>query len=121
MNDIEKAIHSVIDPIVDTHLLIGDVDASDNFAVFAVRRNPRRTKEGVIGYQGEILISVLNSIENNVRTKSNLVITAMEALAGTTTEGINFTVMQEQTYSTDFSDADNIYFSEIVFNYTTKN
>ncbi|MFP4365524.1 MAG: hypothetical protein ACLFQA_00385 [Bacteroidales bacterium] len=120
MNDIEKAIHATINPIIDAHLLIGDIEASDNFAVYAVRRNPRRTKEGVIGYQGEILISVLNRVEDTVRTKSNEIITALEDLEGTTKEEIRFTIMQHQSYSTDYSQDDDMYFSEIVFNYTTK-
>ena len=78
------ALYSTLNQIVKAFPLIGDeIEATVPFLVFSVVPSPVRTKDGIIGYQQQVTISLVDVDSDNLDANVIAVKEAIEAMSGT--------------------------------------
>jgi len=129
---IEKALYQTINPVLQSFPLSAVAEETNEdgklegvtlpLAVYSESYEPVRTKEGISHYTGELFVSVVAKTKLSVRNYSIQIIAALEAIAGTTVDGTEFLhVRQANPLAMDYDADDQAYFSELTFNFKTKN
>ena len=117
---IDQAIYSIISAIIDSYPLAGDVDTAYPFAVYGVKTNPVRGKEGRKGETGQILISVFAKRIIETQDKTDDIVNALESSRQSLVETVQFLNIVETSRDYQYDGEDDIYYSEVNFNFITQ-
>lgn len=128
---IAEALYKTINPVLVSYPLnaMAQVDEDGQqvpvvppLAVYSESIEPVRTKNGIAHYQGELFVAVICRTKLQVRSYSNQMIAALEALTGTTVEGTEFMrVRQSAPLAIDYDPDDQVYYSELTFTFKSNN
>ena len=119
---ISAAIQSTLTGIItNTYIAIGDEEILTPYCVHQERETPLKLKEGLIGYEYECEIAVIDDSPDSVETYKQSIITALEALAGTTVSGTNILMVDYLGDDPGFDQEDKMYTTIMRFLIETSN
>jgi len=76
-----NALQKILNPIVKSFPLIGDqVEATVPFLVFTADPEPLRTKDGIIGYNYTVNITLVDNLISRIETNTEAIEKALELL-----------------------------------------
>ena len=116
-----EALHTKINPIINAFPLVGDIEADVPFAVYNADVIPLWSKQGIIGYEYTVIINVIDTDLNRCISNSELINTAILALAGTTTNSTKIDSVQFQGENHDFNNVSMAYVNELKYTILTNN
>ena len=107
--------------ITNTFFAIGDEKIAVPFCVHSERQNPVRLKSGVVGYEYEVEIAVIDDSPDDVESLKQQIITAIEALSGTTASSTTIEAAEYLGDDPGFDQESKLYISILRFIIQTSN
>jgi len=119
---ISAAIQTTLEGIItDTFIAIGDEDIQVPFCVHQERETPIRLKEGIAGYAYDCDVAIVDDSPDDVNTYKGSIISALEALAGTTVESTVINTVSYEGDDPDFDQESRLYTNILRFYIETAN
>lgn len=119
---ISEAIQETLEDIItNTYIAIGDEDIDLPFCVHTEREVPVRLKEGVVGYEYEAEIVIVDDSPDDVEDLKQSIISAIEALTGTTVESTSISSAEYLGDEPMFDQEAHEYATVLRFNIETNN
>lgn len=115
------ALHTTMNPVLDAHLLVGDIEAELPFCVYRAVPEPVRDKTGITGYIYVVEVGIIDNNPDDVNNYTESLTTAMLAMAGTINETEIEKVLLTDESGFYYSHADNVYMNDLEFKVFTKN
>ncbi len=119
---ISAAIQAKLAAIIPrTYLAIGDEDIEAPFCTHTETERELLLKEGNDGYEYDCAIAIIDDSPDDVETLKQSVITAIEALAGTTTNSTKIDSVAYQGDDPGFDEESKLYITILSFLIETSN
>ena len=119
---ISDAIQSTVEAVIpNTFQSIGDEDITVPYCIHEENDTPEYLKEGLSGYAWSVEIGIVHNTPDDAETLAVSVISAVEALAGTTTNGTDIETVEYQGCEPGFDQATREYLKLLRFIINTKN
>jgi hypothetical protein len=117
-----QALNNILNEVMDSHALIGDIEADLPFCVFRADTQPHRTKDGICGYDHIVNVGIIDNEIESVNTYTESVITAMTAKENTIISGTKiYAVIQTDESGIYYENENNVYMNDLEFKVFTKN
>ncbi len=107
--------------ITNTFFAIGDEDIQVPFCVHREDETPMRLKEGIAGYAYDCEIAIVDDSPDDIDTYKGSIISALEALAGTTVESTVINTVSYEGDAPDFDQESKLYINILRFYIETDN
>jgi hypothetical protein len=107
--------------ITNTFFAIGDQEIVVPFCVHKEQESPLRLKEGIIGYEYQCEVAIIDDTPDAIETYKESIIAAFEALIGTTVSGTRIDQVDYITDSPDFDTDSKLYTNILTFVIETRN
>lgn len=115
-----EALITTINPIVPAFSLKATKETKLPLCVVGERHTPQYTKEGIIGYEGSGILSVISRSPETTYTLTNQVVEALNNLTGKTVNDTYFKMFRSGEINVDYDDGDDVFYSELQFSFITK-
>lgn len=110
---IQTALEAVIP---NTYVAIADEGVETPFCIHSERQVPIRLKEGVIGYTYECEVMIIDDSPDNVETLKKSVISALEALEGSSDDDYKITSVDYTGDEPGFDKESKLFSTILLFN-----
>jgi hypothetical protein len=119
---ISAALQTTLAAIIpNTFIAIGDEEIQTPFCVHKERENPQSLKEGISGYEYACEIAIIDDTPDAVETYKQSIISALNALAGTTVSSTQIDMVDYQGDDPDFDIESKLYTTILSFLIETRN
>jgi hypothetical protein len=116
-----EALNSAISGVCNTYPMVGDIEATTPFAVYNVMQNVLRDKSGIVGYQYDVSISVVDPDIDTCMTKSSGIKVAVDALEDTTVQDTTFDIVHFRSEAQRYDAVAFNYINDMEYSITTQN
>lgn len=116
-----QALNSILSPIIDSHALIGDIEADLPFCVFRADAQPALEKAGICGFTYIVDIGVIDNEIETVNNYSDQITAAVLAMNGSISGTDVYKAIQTDESGVYWENDNNVYMNDLQFKVFTKN